>query len=622
MTENKEEKSFCWRCLLLALLPLLALFGLGYWATNAFQGQREQLTLQTASSNEELSDLQLRLTDLQGEIEARDAEIERLKTAAPTASADLKLDAARLRSGIAALPQNERSALLGQFGFASQNGLKGWRSGFSALSDQDRSQFFASAPQMDGFSSWFAGLSGPERQQWLSKLPGAEDFTLSGLDADGLSGLTAPQISARFKALQGRLAKVDEEVAELKADKARLSADLQSAQSAGTRIDLGNRGEMNVSALPGLVRSLDGEIEEQNISLANLRRDLDASKSREEEMTEELAGLRSRADTVDLQNRGSMRVAALPQLIRSLDAKTSEQETQITQLRQALAAAQGEQEAARLRGQSTTLTLPGRGTVSSDEVPRIYRELRDELVATRADLNNARVELDALRNKAGSNGDIAAQLDATRKQLADSEIARVEIGKREEDLRIALGKERNRADQAEREMANLRREANARGMTPVRPVARREAILQSIRERVLPDSPTRSGLSNGSGPVSLASSASFNTGSSELRPEGQAILDEFADVLLSELDRDPSASWVLLIEGHTDSRPISNRFFASNWELSASRAATVARYLTERGIPSERLRPVGRAEFDPADLGTSEEAYARNRRIEFDIVAP
>ena len=78
-------------------------------------------------------------------------------------------------------------------------------------------------------------------------------------------------------------------------------------------------------------------------------------------------------------------------------------------------------------------------------------------------------------------------------------------------------------------------------------------------------------------------------------------------------------NWVLRIDGHTDKRPISNARFPSNWELSAARAISVANYLVERGVSPRRLVAAGFGEFSPIDSGDTEEAFRRNRRIEFKL---
>ena len=79
--------------------------------------------------------------------------------------------------------------------------------------------------------------------------------------------------------------------------------------------------------------------------------------------------------------------------------------------------------------------------------------------------------------------------------------------------------------------------------------------------------------------------------------------------------------WVLRVDGHTDPVPVSagpGAKYADNWELSQGRALSVVRYLIdEEGIAPERLAATGFGEHRPVDLGTSPDAYARNRRIEF-----
>ena len=77
--------------------------------------------------------------------------------------------------------------------------------------------------------------------------------------------------------------------------------------------------------------------------------------------------------------------------------------------------------------------------------------------------------------------------------------------------------------------------------------------------------------------------------------------------------------WVLAVNGYTDKRPISTPQFPSNWELSAARAISVINYLISQGIPSDRLAAAGFAEHDPIDPGDTEEAYAKNRRIELKL---
>lgn len=69
------------------------------------------------------------------------------------------------------------------------------------------------------------------------------------------------------------------------------------------------------------------------------------------------------------------------------------------------------------------------------------------------------------------------------------------------------------------------------------------------------------------------------------------------------------------MEGHTDNVPISTGMFPSNWELSASRASRVVRYLADHGVPPNRLRAIGYGEMRPLADNASEQGRSANRRV-------
>ncbi|MGA7084542.1 MAG: OmpA family protein, partial [Pseudolabrys sp.] len=78
--------------------------------------------------------------------------------------------------------------------------------------------------------------------------------------------------------------------------------------------------------------------------------------------------------------------------------------------------------------------------------------------------------------------------------------------------------------------------------------------------------------------------------------------------------------WVLRVDGHTDVRQLSlGGAFKSNWDLSSARAIAVVQYLISKGVSPQRLVAAGFGEFQPIDLAKTEEAYQRNRRIEFKL---
>ncbi len=111
----------------------------------------------------------------------------------------------------------------------------------------------------------------------------------------------------------------------------------------------------------------------------------------------------------------------------------------------------------------------------------------------------------------------------------------------------------------------------------------------------------------------------FDSGRSDLKPEGRVELDKLAAVLL-ELEKTipPDLGWVMRVDGHTDIRPVTG-VFKSNWDLSAARAISVVQYLVSKGVPPQRLVAAGFGEFQPIDPGNNEDAYRRNRRIEFKL---
>jgi chemotaxis protein MotB len=112
----------------------------------------------------------------------------------------------------------------------------------------------------------------------------------------------------------------------------------------------------------------------------------------------------------------------------------------------------------------------------------------------------------------------------------------------------------------------------------------------------------------------------FSAGQSGLRPEAMPEIDRVA-AALTELDRQipPDIPWIIRVDGHTDRRPITSSQFPSNWALSASRAIAVVQYLISKGVPAQRLAATGFGEFQPLDVGTTDEAYSRNRRIELKL---
>ncbi|MDO9228006.1 MAG: OmpA family protein [Syntrophales bacterium] len=104
----------------------------------------------------------------------------------------------------------------------------------------------------------------------------------------------------------------------------------------------------------------------------------------------------------------------------------------------------------------------------------------------------------------------------------------------------------------------------------------------------------------------------FDSGQTEIRPEGLGVLKRVVEILMTVTDK------VIRVEGHTDSIPIGGALakrYPTNWELSAARALNVTRFLEKEGIDPALLSAVAFGEHQPIAENDTPEGRARNRRI-------
>ncbi|MFA5172231.1 MAG: flagellar motor protein MotD [Sulfuriferula sp.] len=109
--------------------------------------------------------------------------------------------------------------------------------------------------------------------------------------------------------------------------------------------------------------------------------------------------------------------------------------------------------------------------------------------------------------------------------------------------------------------------------------------------------------------IEINASLLFAPGDAKLAAESKQALRAIADVL--KMQRND-----IEVDGYTDDVPISNAAFASNWELSAVRASSVAREFMNNGVAENRLMVVGYGSNKPIMPNDSAENRARNRRVE------
>lgn len=106
----------------------------------------------------------------------------------------------------------------------------------------------------------------------------------------------------------------------------------------------------------------------------------------------------------------------------------------------------------------------------------------------------------------------------------------------------------------------------------------------------------------------------FEPGKADLKAGGQTLLGNL-EGLFMQFDNE------IVVEGHTDNIPQGSADYPTNWELSAGRATTVVRYLSEtKRIPGERLSAVGYGEYRPIADNSNAGNRALNRRVNLIII--
>lgn len=116
--------------------------------------------------------------------------------------------------------------------------------------------------------------------------------------------------------------------------------------------------------------------------------------------------------------------------------------------------------------------------------------------------------------------------------------------------------------------------------------------------------------------VSLSEELLFKTASSKVNTKAYAVLEKLSKIINDHNDLD------ILVQGHTDDVPISNKYYNDNWDLSVSRATSVVRVLTDTyGVYPERLTAAGRGEYLPRNENDTSLGRKNNRRTEI-IITP
>ncbi|RUT34635.1 peptidoglycan -binding protein [Arsenicitalea aurantiaca] len=284
-------------------------------------------------------------------------------------------------------------------------------------------------------------------------------------------------------------------------------------------------------------------------------------------------------------SRLNTQIAELTELLQLERANSDDLESSIATLSATLAGVEGERDtlASQLAGLGGEQGEADRIIAGLTADLESQQELSSEAQAQVALLNQ---QLAALRAQIGA---LEQALEASELRDSESRTAIADLGRR---LNLALA-------QRVQDLSRYRSDFFGR----LREILEGRADVRVVGDRFV-----------------FQSEILFDAGQAEISDAGTGELAQLAQAIIElEAEIPPEINWVLRIDGHTDSRPINTPQFPSNWELSAARAISVAKYLIDQGVSPNHLVPAGFGEFTPIDPGTTEEAFRRNRRIEFKL---
>jgi len=114
--------------------------------------------------------------------------------------------------------------------------------------------------------------------------------------------------------------------------------------------------------------------------------------------------------------------------------------------------------------------------------------------------------------------------------------------------------------------------------------------------------------------IHILENASFFSGQADVRRQFLPVLQKIASLI-------DENSGAVRVSGHTDNVPISNERFRSNWELSTSRAVSVAHELLKTAtLRDDRFVVTGHADTRPVADNLTDENRAKNRRVDISII--
>jgi chemotaxis protein MotB len=212
-----------------------------------------------------------------------------------------------------------------------------------------------------------------------------------------------------------------------------------------------------------------------------------------------------------------------------------------------------------------------------------------------------KAQTDAHKKSQSDYQEAVQEIDALKKQLADSGVNVNSLTQSVAEKQKALEEYARRTEQLDQ-------------------IRKRFELLQAKLQKL-----TQLGLKvevrNNRMLIQLPGDVLFDSGQDKLKTEGQKILLQVADVIGKDADL---SKRLFQVAGHTDANPLAGGPFKDNWGLSAMRARSVLLLLTSPpdknggggGLPPANWSAAGYAATDPVAPNDSEEGRKKNRRVE------
>ena len=339
---------------------------------------------------------------------------------------------------------------------------------------------------------------------------------------------------------------------------------------------------------------------DMRLNVTQLSKELQASVASNDDLQASVQALMLRAEGAETDVVGLK--AELADAFKSMAADKTKIESQIAEIANAFKTIDADK--AKIETQVAEL-------VRLNQQVAALRALRDDLQEDVAAMSGKLKKSDsALTEERKISESARAQLALLNRQMA---ALREQLSRLTATLELAEAKDKKQNVQ----IASLGKRLNAALASKVQELSRyRSEFFGRLRE-VLGINP---GVRIVGDRFVFQSEVLYQTGSAEIGTRGRKQLAQLAETLhriASKIPKD--INWILQVDGHTDSVPISTARYPSNWELSTDRAISVVKFLISQRIPAERLAATGFGEHQPLDTRDDEIAFRRNRRIELKL---